>query len=229
MQNKEAAEAAPLWRDVLLSLTFYHGEAENSMSNEEFVALIQAGDTGQIIPLWTNVRLLALKEAGRWAAANRNGVELEDLGQEAFIALLEAVDTFDSGTGAWFSTWYMVRLKGAFTAACGMRTQRERQDPLAGAASLDAPVSTEDQEGITLSESIPDPGAELAMLAVEEDERRARLHDALITAIAELPEEQRAAVRGRYWQGVPVDNRALGKALRALRHPRVSRSLAEFL
>lgn len=199
------------------------------MCNEEFVALIQAGDTGQIMPLWANVRLLAFKEAGRWAAANRNGVELEDLGQEALIALLEAVDTFDSGAGARFSTWYMVHLKGAFTAACGMRTQRDRQDPLAGAVSLDAPVSTEDQEGITLGDAIPDPGAELAMQAVEEDDRRAKLHDVLAAAIAELPEEQRAAIRGRYWQGVHVDNRTLGKALRALRHPRVSAGLRAFL
>ena len=120
------------------------------MGNEELVALIQAGDTGQIMPLWANMRRLAFKEAGRWAAANRNGVELEDLGQEAFIALLEAVGTFDSGVGARFSTWYMVYLKGAFTAACGMRTQRDRLDPLAGAASLDAPASADDQEGIML-------------------------------------------------------------------------------
>ena len=199
------------------------------MGNEELVALTQAGDTGQIMPLWANMRRLAFKEAGRWAAANRNGVELEDLGQEAFIALLEAVGTFDSGVGARFSTWYMVYLKGAFTAACGMRTQRDRLDPLAGAASLDAPASADDPEGIMLGDAIPDPGAELAMLAVEEDDRRARLCDVLAVAIAGLPPEQRAAIRGRYWQGVPVDNRALGRAMRALRHPKVSRSLAGFL
>ena len=205
------------------------GREKQEMGNEELVALIQAGDTGQIMPLWANTRRLAFKEAGRWAAANRNGVELEDLGQEAFIALLEAVGTFDSGVGARFSTWYMVYLKGAFTAACGMRTQRDRLDPLAGAASLDAPASADDPEGIMLGDAIPDPGAELAMLAVEEDDRRARLCDVLAVAIAGLPPEQRAAIRGRYWQGVPVDNRALGRAMRALRHPKVSRSLAGFL
>lgn len=199
------------------------------MGNEELVALIQAGDTGQIMPLWANMRRLAFKEAGRWAAANRNGVELEDLGQEAFIALLEAVGTFDSGVGARFSTWYMVYLKGAFTAACGMRTQRDRLDPLAGAASLDAPASADDQEGIMLGDAIPDPGAELAMLAVEENDRQARLRAALSKAIVGLPKEQRAAIRGRYWEEVRVDKRTLEKALRALRHPRVSRSLAGFL
>ena len=67
------------------------------------------------------------------------------------------------------------------------------------------------------------------MLAVEEDDRRARLCDVLAVAIAGLPPEQRAAIRGRYWQGVPVDNRALGRAMRALRHPKVSRSLAGVL
>lgn len=199
------------------------------MSNEELAALIQAGDMGQIMPLWEKVRLLALKEAGRWAAANRNGVELDDLGQEAFTALLEAVGTFDSGAGARFSTWYMVYLKGAFTVACGMRTRRDRLDPLAGAASLDAPAIQDDPDGGTLGDTIPDPGAELALLAVEEDDRRARIHAVLASAIAELPEKQRAAVRGRYWQGVPVDKRTLEKALRALRHPSVSGRLKALL
>lgn len=198
------------------------------MDNEELAVLIQAGDAGQIMTLWERVRLLALKEAGRWAAANKNGVELDDLGQEAFIALLEAVATFDSGAGARFSTWYMVHLKGAFTAACGMRTRRDRLDPLAGATSLDAPITQDDPDGGTLGDAIPDPGAELALRAVEEDGRWSRLHAVLSAAIAELPEEQRAAVRGRYWQGVPVDKRTLGKALRALRHPSVSRPLEQF-
>lgn len=171
------------------------------MDNEELAVLIQAGDIGKIIPLWEKVRLLAL---------------------------LEAVGTFDSGAGARFSTWYMVHLKGAFTAACGIRTQRDRLDPLAGASSLDAPIIQDDPDGGTLGDTIPDPRAELALRAVEEDDRRARLHAVLSAAIAGLPEEQRGAVRGRYWEGVPVDKRALGKALRALRHPDVSRSLGQF-
>lgn len=202
------------------------------MTNEELASLIRAdpkNSRDRLMELWTQTRRMALKEAHRWAAANKNGAGLDDLGQEAFIALLDAAATFDGKAGTRFTTWYMVHLKEAFTAACGMRTQRDRLDPLAGAASLDAPVSQDGPEGLTLGDAIPDPGAELAVLAVEEDDRRARLHAALAAAIAELPEDQRAAIRGRYWEEVPVDNRALGKALRALRHPSVSRLLAAFL
>lgn len=53
--------------------------------------------------------------------------------------------------------------------------------------------------------------------------------EALHKAVEGLPEEQRAAVWRRYWLGQKVDNKAHSAALRALRQPRVSRTLRAYL
>ena len=70
------------------------------MSNEELVALIQAGERDKLLELWTQVDRFVLWRAGKWLASpslkGKGGVELDDLYQSGYLALLEAVDSFDS-------------------------------------------------------------------------------------------------------------------------------------
>ena len=56
---------------------------------------------------------------------------MQDLEQEAFLALLEALERWDEKAGP-FLPWYSLRLKAAFTAATAQKTQRDRLDPGAG-------------------------------------------------------------------------------------------------
>lgn len=53
------------------------------MTNEELAEAIQAGDTGQLLQLWGQVRRFAVKQARRWCRAlgDRAGVTQEDLTQ----------------------------------------------------------------------------------------------------------------------------------------------------
>lgn len=197
------------------------------MSNEELAARIQAGDRAQLMELWFSVQRLVLKYAGRWAAACR-GVEVEDLMQEGFAAMLRAVESFDCSAGAKFTTWLGLHLKGAFTEATGQRTQRQKQDPLYVAVSLDAPVYGGD-EATHLGDLLSDPSAEAAMLAVEERDRSDRLRALVAELLSELPENQRKAVVGRYWLGQSVDPIAHAAALRQLRHPSRSKRLKPYL
>lgn len=198
------------------------------MSNEELAVLIQGGSRDRLMELWQQVRRMTLKEAVRWAAYHSNGVELDDLEQAGFIALIRAVDSFDPAAGARFSTWYHRILRTEFAAATGRRTEKQRRDPLDAAVSLDVPVG-EDEGSATLGELVPDSAAEAAIQAVDRREDLRRLHAALEAAIAILPPELQATIRGRYYRGEIVDAKAHSKALRMLRAPKCSQALRVYL
>lgn len=68
------------------------------MSNEELAAAIRAGEQGKITELWAQVRRFALWRARRWARVGR-GVTVDDLEQEAFIALLDALERWREADG----------------------------------------------------------------------------------------------------------------------------------
>ena len=154
---------------------------------------------------------------------------LEDLEQSAFLALLDALEGWRAEAGQ-FLTWYGLRLKAAFTESTGQRTQRDRLDPLDRALSLEAPVGDED-DTLTLADVIPDTQAAEALEGVG-------VWDTLHWAVDGLPEGQREEIQRRYWMnqttaeisaatGVPEKEvrKLEAAALRALRHPRVSKTL----
>lgn len=111
------------------------------MNNEELVALIQAGDRGKLVELWTQVRRMVYQQAARWAGVG--GTTLEDLEQSGFIAMLRAVDAYDP-TKAKFSTYLFQRLRSEFSTATGQHTKQARHDPLQNAVSLGAPLIDDD-------------------------------------------------------------------------------------
>ena len=138
------------------------------MSNEELVALIQAGDRDRIVELWHQVQRMVYKQAARWAGLN--GTTMEDLEQAGFIAMLRAVDSYDPSRGTKFSTYLFHRLRAELSAATGYNSKRSWFDPLQNAVSLDAPL--EDSEDATLADFIPDPAAaaELAQQRAQQSE-----------------------------------------------------------
>lgn len=142
--------------------------------------------------------------------------------QCGFIAVMEAAATYNGS--AAFTTWLGWYIKKEFNIACGQRTEKQRREPLLNAASLDAPL-TDDEDSELRSNFIPDPAAAAAFEAVEERDRLERIRTILEPAIAALPPEQREAVRGRYWRGETVNIKDHNKALARLRHPSISRQL----
>jgi len=187
------------------------------VSNEELVALIQAGDRDRIVELWHQVQRMVYKQAARWAGLG--GTTIEDMTQAGFIAVLRAVDSYDPSRGTKFSTHLFQRLRAELSAA-GYSSKTSWFDPLQNAVSLDAPLT--DEEDATLADFIPDPAA-----AAEMDSMEVRIGVAAI--LAELPEEQQRAVRGKYWHDLTVDKKTLNAAMKRLRHPDCSRRLKAYL
>ena len=199
------------------------------MTNEELAVLIQSGEREKLLELWEQVRRFIWRQAKRWAAYRNSGMELEDFTQTGFLALIDAVYSYNTLGGGNFLTWYNLRLKSAFTEAAGLRTLRTAQDPLRHATSLDAPLTDDPGDPLTLADAVPDPDAEAEMEDVDERDRQVRLHAAMETVLAQLPEDQMEAIKGKYYRGQHVDSKAHAAALRALRQPSVSRALKVYI
>lgn len=192
------------------------------MTNEGLATLAQGGDEDALLTLWGQVRRLAWKQMARWRwAAEQAGMTAKDCEQAALVALLLAVRSYDPGKGM-FSTWFTVCLRREFIEAAGLRTEHQKADPLRAAVSLDAPVSPEMSEEITLAALIEDPAAEVPF-------QTAGLRADVAGILTELSAEQLAAVRARFWEVRPCDGKALSAALRYLRHPDRSRRLRGLL
>lgn len=205
------------------------------MSNEELAAAVQAGDREKLLPLWEQVERFIAQQAGRRfrALGGVGGVTAEDLYQSGFLALMAAVDSFDLAAGMSFIGWLALALKTAFAEAAGYR----RKDPLNAAADLDAGA-----EGITLANTIEDPGAARGFEEAERGIWLGQLHEALEGALQALPEGQADVLRRRFYQrqtlseisatdGVSLERvrQRETKALRAMRHPRITRQLRPFV
>ena len=211
------------------------------MEASKIAAAVQAGQADRL-ELWEAVRRFAYDRAYRWCRAmeGRGGMVLEAYIQVAFLALLEALESWDPAAGA-FLTWYGLKLKGAFTEAVGMRTQRDKRDPIHHALSLDAPLTdSESGEDFTLADVIEDPYAAAGVEAVAELDYQRRRTQALATALDGLTEDQRRAVVLRHCNGLTLDQTAarMGttmataraaeqKGLRLLRHPK-NRELRQY-
>ena len=203
------------------------------MTTNEIAAAVQAGQADRL-ELWEAVRRFSYDRAYRWyrAMEGRGGMMLEDYIQVAFLALLDALESWDPTVGA-FNTWFGLKLKGAFTEAVGMRTQRDKRDPIHHALPLDAPLTdSESGEDLTLADVIEDPRSEEEIEAVAELYYQQRRKQALAKALDGLPEDQRRAVVLRHCHGLTLDQAAarMGttraaartaeqKGLRLLRHP----------
>ncbi|MGM9601128.1 MAG: sigma-70 family RNA polymerase sigma factor [Faecousia sp.] len=201
------------------------------MTNEELVSMIQGGEWDKLLELWEQVRRFVWRQAKRreFALDGAGGITSDDLVQAGYLALVRAVDHFDPTAGGTFLTYFGYWLKAAFNQAAGLHTKRNREDPLQSAISLDTPLTDDLGDPLTLADAISDPAAEVEMEDVDERDRQVRLHAALEAALAQLPEDQRKAIRDKYYRGQRVDSKAHAAALRALRQPSVSRALKVYI
>lgn len=207
----------------------------NAMTNEELVAMIQAGERDKLMELWANVEKLVRNNAYRWDRAfrGRNGATLGDYMQAGFIGFLHSVDYYRPDRGASFTTTLVMCIKRPFMHTAGVVSKVN--DPLRRPISLDVPV-TKDEDSAPLGHFIEDPQGEAAFLEVEAQQ----LRDALDAALATLTEDEKKVIWARYWRGLTqgqtgqrygmslaAASRIEHSALRKLRSPAVSQELRQ--
>ena len=209
------------------------------MGNEELVALIQGGERDRLSELWEQVeRFVALQARRRVLfSGGLGGVEVDDLYQSGYIALVAAADSYDPAAGCSFIGWLALALKTAFADAGGYRSCKQARDPLHRAGSLDAPISEDSDTAI--GDLIADPGAAQDFESAEDRLYLEQLHNALEKALDELPDQQSDAIRRHFYQNRSLEEIAAaegisGEAVRqrqekGLRALRQQRDLQQFV
>lgn len=215
-------------------------------TNEALAAQAKAGDRDALAALWEQNRGLLVLMFRRLAAAYRErmdaaGVTLEDLEQESYFAVAKAAKLYDHSAGAKFTTFLHYPVMQVFFSAVGLRTRKQKGDPLCRACSLDEPLDVDDDGSATRGDTVPDTAAAQAFQDADAGLYTAQLHSALDDAIALLDERQSTVLRGRFYDGRTLESlsgqlgvsreRVRGieaKALRMLRRPSLRHKLEAY-
>lgn len=169
------------------------------ISVEQLAMEAQAGAKESLYELWENVRRYVIKVAFRWDRAfnGRSGVTADDLINTGYLALVEAVEGYQTEKGA-FLHWFTYYLKKHFLGCYGLRTSKK--DLLNEAMSLDVPI-TEDGDDVGLYDVVADPAGLLDMESAEEHIFQDQLHDAVEEALDDIPESYARVLRSHYLEG----------------------------
>ncbi len=175
------------------------------MTNEELAIEIQQGHTELITELWEKTEKLFVTLCNKWWTIRGErftecGVTQEDLMQECYFVLIDAVAAYDSGSGYKFTTYIHYPMQSRFNALLGYRNQRRK--PLNGSSSIDTPIDGTDD--LLLSDAIPDPVSEEPFEQIDHADYVTKLHIDLDTAMQrKLDEQQRNIVYDYYYSAVP--------------------------
>ena len=210
------------------------------MSNEELAVMIQKGSNSLMLQLWDGVYGLVNKYAYRMLAAleGHRGLTIDDLRQVSYLALADAVASYDPDTAA-FSTWFVIHLRKHFSEAAGLHGERKKNEPMDSAVSLDKPLL--DGEDITLADVVEDTEAAYTLQSVEDRIWLDQLREVLGEMMLEMPEKHADVLYRRYWKeqtyaeagkeiGIAAENvrKNEWRGLRFLREPRNRKRLRPF-
>lgn len=193
------------------------------MTQEEMAAMIQNGASEYIVPLWEAVEKLVYMIARKYYYGHQEicakaGVEEQDLLQESFFGFLLAVQYFKPDSGCKFTSFLDLPLKNCFNDMCGMRTQRDRKDPVNSAVNIEKPIGEED---ITLLDMLEDPAAAQEFSSLEAGMDNKMLHDVLEKCLDTLKPVEANTVRMRFYEGLTLEE--VGKRLGVSRNMARSR------
>lgn len=235
-----SAEMAPFWSGYSLARLFYQKGAEIAMTNEELVEKIQQGERDLLSELWEQVRRYPYAIASRQCdfmggtarVIGSESLELDDLMQSAYVAMLEAVETFDATQGASFISYLTYYLKKQFAKTKANASgwswsayKRSETEKLLlkqcenaglpppelkvhlGVSSLNASIGDgDDGDPTELGDFVADPSD--AYADVEDAIYQQQLHDKLDEAMAVLTPSQRQTIEAVYYRGLSQENTA---------------------
>ena len=175
------------------------------VSNEELALRIKRGEQELLPQLWSQVYKFAASKALSFVeSAKQSGVnaswDVDDLKQEAFFALLQAIGAYEVDIGANFLTIFRHQLTWHFSQTFGHKAKATvYNDAFICSVSGDAPLSDDSHE--TILTLYPDP-SEACELAVREVYLQ-QLHEALERSLSKLTRRQEEIIRSRYYKQLP--------------------------
>lgn len=216
----------------------------SQLTNEELAILIQNGDTDYYGDLWKQVEPIIKRKCSCFYTRSKNRlssleVEYDDLVQECYFALVDAVNAFDSKGDLKFTSYLNYPVKNRFSILSNNRTSSQKHDPMLCSTSLNIDVGTENP--CVLGELVADDTTQADFDAIEQQDWNRALHEAEEMAISSLAENQQMVIRLRFFKnksrkeisqemGISVERvRQLElKALMYLRWPQSIRILEPF-
>lgn len=173
------------------------------MELEELAARVKAGEPGDMLELWEAVRRFVEVKARDRAKAPGCCVEVCDLTQSGFLAVLETAEKYERGQGYGFLHALGYELKKAFAEATGTRSTR--RDAIQYADSAEAAAYRDDPDGPTVGELLPDEAAALAFTGVEYADFLTYCRGVIGLALDSLTPAQAGIIRLHYLKGWTLD------------------------
>lgn len=178
---------------------------KTSLTNEELAELIKNGDDGYIPQLWEQVRKFIMKMA--YAYYDRHpdirGIEIDDLIQQGYFAVVNAVNYYKPDLDYKFTTYLSRTLQTAFNELSGKRNSRGlSNDALEQTISLDEIKYSESDT--TLLDTIADE-TDIESDVCESDYNY-HLRQVLNAALAELSEKKNNMITLYYFFGLSMSD-----------------------
>ena len=172
------------------------------MTNEELVQCIIAGEEELTPELWNQIEKFVSWRAKRFFFAYQDrckqlSIEFDDLYQDGYFAMLQAIEKFNPSRGAKFLTVFGFYLQRQFFTAAKMRSTGWQHNKVYACESLDAMLLT--SEGINYLDTIPDKSNDLE--TVETEVYWAVVAPAINQALNTLTNRQREILTSIYYEG----------------------------
>lgn len=211
------------------------------MTVSDIVDAIQSGNKDEKLTeqLWNQIEKFIRMMARMYYSGLTDscGIEIEDLVQNGFFAMLDALKTYDKTRGCSFLTWLGYYLKKSFSDCAGLKTylnndgkQRKRKSFIDNCISLDASLSEDDSDEDSLLDVTPDERDDIA--DTENRIYKEELHNAQEKLLATIPKREAELIRQIYYEGKPLAHIAKSEGItqsrvgqirnNALRHLRSS-------
>lgn len=176
------------------------------MTNEELAARAKKHEDLAVLELWEAVRRFVEMKAARYIReANYNTfAEFEDLVQDGFIAMLDAVEIYDPARGAGFLKVFVYTLQKRFAEEGGHRSSK--CDLLKIAGSLDDSLHQGEEDGDSVTDALPDPCGEYAFALVEYYDYRRYVRRLLYAALQSLTDTQRERIIQYYFHNMKMED-----------------------
>lgn len=211
-------------------------------TNEELVVLIQEGHNELLSVLWDQTNRLLIMIARRLYCINSNrlkaaGVELEDLIQETYFAMIDAAIAYKPNGAFKFNSYLKRNIQNRIRSTIG-----RPNDAVLRADSLEKPITGDKDESLTLGEVIPDPDSEVEIIGVIENEYQRQLHYDLELCLDRLPASEKESITEHFYnnesfQTIAEKHKTTAKTelnlfnsgFRKLRHPKPLQTLRLFI
>lgn len=176
-----------------------------SMTNEEMCVHIQQGEKKYISQLWNQIhKLMRMKSKQAYICYKERclqcGVELADINQVAYFAFLKAIEVYKPESGHKLTSYIEYPFRTALYELIGLRTSRNKNEPLCNSKSLDAPIDVDDESSTTLIDTI----ADTTSLDFIEEMETASAGDTVRSVIETLSEPYRSVIKHYFINGLTL-------------------------